>query len=151
MVSHDRHLLANTAEEFYLIHNGEFAEFEGDLDDYESWIRSNEKDSASSSAETKNGLAENEKTDKKEQRQLAAAKRVNMAPLRKREKQLEKSIEVLHNELQVIEKNLADPLLYDDASKSKLKDTLFRQGELKVQLRGSEEEWLQVQEQIEAF
>jgi ATP-binding cassette subfamily F protein 3 len=74
-----------------------------------------------------------------------------MAPLRKREKQLEKSIEVLHNELQVIEKNLADPLLYDDASKSKLKDTLFRQGELKVQLRGSEEEWLQVQEQIEAF
>jgi ATP-binding cassette subfamily F protein 3 len=151
MVSHDRHLLANTAEEFYLIHHGEFAEFEGDLDDYESWIRSYEKDSVSSPTGTENNLVENGRADKKEQRQLAAAKRVNMAPLRKREKQLEKSIEVLHNELQVIEESLADPLLYDDDNKSKLKDTLFQQGKLKTQLRGSEEEWLQVQEKIEAF
>ena len=151
MVSHDRHLLTNTAEEFYWIHQGRFSEFEGDLDDYERLIRSSGKEPTGPDSSERSSMTGNGKPDKKEQRQLAAAKRVHMAPLRKRGKQLEKSIEKLHGELRAIDESLADQSLYDDVSKSRLKGTLLRQGELKVQLRASEEEWLQLQEEIETL
>ncbi len=39
IVSHDRHLLSNTVDEFYSIHNGVFAEFKGSIHDYETWLK----------------------------------------------------------------------------------------------------------------
>lgn len=38
VVSHDRHLLRNTVEEFYLVHNKQVEEFTGDLEDYQKWL-----------------------------------------------------------------------------------------------------------------
>ena len=44
VVSHDRHLLRNTVEEFYLVHDKKVEEFKGDLEDYQKWL--NEQNSA---------------------------------------------------------------------------------------------------------
>lgn len=38
IVSHDRHLLRNTVDEFYLVHDGQVEEFKGDLADYQKWL-----------------------------------------------------------------------------------------------------------------
>lgn len=38
VVSHDRFLLGAIVEEFYLVHNGKVQEFDGNLDDYHSWV-----------------------------------------------------------------------------------------------------------------
>lgn len=35
VVSHDRHLLRSTTDEFYCIHQGQVEPFSGDLDDYQ--------------------------------------------------------------------------------------------------------------------
>ncbi|MEC8804393.1 MAG: hypothetical protein VXX24_06435, partial [Pseudomonadota bacterium] len=82
-------------------------------------------------------------------RQEAAAKREREAPLRKREKQLERKIEDLNSELRSLETQLSDSTLYDDSNKKQLTNLLQRQGELKIQLAGLEEAWIEVLDQLQ--
>ena len=151
IVSHDRHLLGNTVDAFYSIHEGVFAEFKGDLKDYEKWLGKQESAShklEERTATTRAGTTSH-KLDKKHLRQEAAAKREREAPMRKREKQLERKIDDLNSELQSLETQLSDSTLYDDSNKKQLKDLLQRQGELKTQLADIEEAWMEVLEQLQ--
>ena len=151
IVSHDRHLLGNTVDAFYSIRKGEFAEFKGDLKDYEKWLGKQESAShklEERTATTRAGTTSH-KLDKKHLRQEAAAKREREAPMRKREKQLECKIDDLNSELQSLETQLSDSTLYDDSNKKQLKDLLQRQGELKTQLADIEEAWMEVLEQLQ--
>ena len=146
VVSHDRHLLTNTVDEFYSIHQGRFTEFKGDLHDYEKWL--SQGAGADTPANTNEATSGKVKMDKKEQRQLAAAKRGELAPLRKREKRLEKQLDKLQAQLHNIEQSLADESLYSEAQKGTLSDILQKQGQLKSQLEQNEELWLSTQEDI---
>ena len=151
IVSHDRHLLGNTVDAFYSIHKGVFAEFKGDLKDYEKWLGKQESAShklEERTATTRAGTTSH-KLDKKHLRQEAAAKREREAPMRKREKQLERKIDDLNGELQSLETQLSDSTLYDDSNKKRLKDLLQRQGELKTQLADIEKAWMEVLEQLQ--
>jgi ATP-binding cassette subfamily F protein 3 len=149
IVSHDRHLLSNTVDEFYSIHQRVFAEFKGDLKDYEKWISKQQTPGQDNPASSNAGCPE-QKLDKKQQRQQAAAIREQKAPLRKREKQLERDIDRLNAELGKIEALLADSALYDDENKAKLTKALQQQGDLKTELAKTEEVWLEVLEQLGA-
>ena len=151
IVSHDRHLLGNTVDAFYSIRKGVFAEFKGDLKDYEKWLGKQESAShklEERTATTRAGTTSH-KLDKKHLRQEAAAKREREAPMRKREKQLERKIDDLNSELLSLETQLSDSTLYDDSNKKRLKDLLQRQGELKTQLADIEEAWMEVLEQLQ--
>ena len=151
IVSHDRHLLSNTVDAFYSIHKGVFAEFKGDLKDYEKWLGKQESAGhrlEARMATTRPGNASH-KLDKKQLRQEAAAKREREAPLRKREKQLECKIDDFNSELRSLETQLSDSTLYDDSNKKQLTDLLQRQGELKIQLANLEEAWIEVLEQLQ--
>lgn len=55
VVSHDRHLLRSTVNEFYLVHDRKVEEFKGDLDDYQKWL--NEQNALAN--EPKSVLAKN--------------------------------------------------------------------------------------------
>ena len=151
IVSHDRHLLGNTVDAFYSIRKGVFAEFKGDLKDYEKWL--GKQESASHKLEERTATARagttSHKLDKKHLRQEAAAKREREAPMRKREKELERKIDDLNSELLSLETQLSDSTLYDDSNKKQLKDLLQRQGELKTQLADIEEAWMEVLEQLQ--
>ena len=146
IVSHDRHLLMNTVDEFYSIHRGKFEEFKGTLADYESWLRNNSEDGSEKSA---SATAEPEKLDKKRQRQLAAAKREEVAPLRKLVKQCEQQMEKLQRELARIEEALTDEGLYDESRKTELTKLLQEQGKYRSELQEAEEQWLAAQERLE--
>ncbi len=151
IVSHDRHLLGNTVDAFYSIRKGVFAEFKGDLKDYEKWLGKQESAShklEERTATTRAGTTSH-KLDKKHLRQEAAAKREREAPLRKREKQLERKIEDLNSELRSLETQLSDSTLYDDSNKKQLTNLLQRQGELKIQLADLEEAWIEVLDQLQ--
>ena len=151
IVSHDRHLLGNTVDAFYSIHKGVFAEFKGDLKDYEKWLGKQESTGhrlEARTATTRPGDA-SQKLDKKQLRQEAAAKREREAPLRKREKQLEREIDDLNSEIRSLETQLSDSTLYDDSNKKQLTDLLQRQGELKIQLADLEDAWMEVLEQLQ--
>lgn len=147
VVSHDRHLLMNTVDEFYSIHKGVFAEFKGDLKDYEKWL------STQTFSDTEEAVAvePQQKVDKKEKRQQAADRREKLAPLKKQERRLEAEIEKLQTKLTNIENSLADENMYLEESKNDLNALIQEQGALKSQLLKQEEAWLEVQEEISNF
>ena len=95
------------------------------------------------------GPTTSQKLDKKQLRQEAAAKREREAPLRKREKQLERKIDDFNSELRSLETQLSDSTMYDDSNKKQLTDLLQRQGELKIQLADLEEAWIEILEQLQ--
>jgi ATP-binding cassette subfamily F protein 3 len=43
VVSHDRHLIKSVADSLWLVADGKLQEFQGDLDDYQQWLRSRGK------------------------------------------------------------------------------------------------------------
>jgi len=147
VVSHDRHLLSNTVDEFYSIHNGRCQEFEGDLHDYEKWMQEQSNSSTGTSA-TSLG---DKKEDRKEQRQQAAAQRQQLAPMKKEIKKLEQQIEKAQIELTAVEESLADPTLYDEARKKDLTDILQRQAKLKSHSDQLEDQWLAKCDALEAL
>ncbi|MEX0618280.1 MAG: ATP-binding cassette domain-containing protein [Pseudohongiellaceae bacterium] len=88
--------------------------------------------------------------DKKQRRQLAAARRERVAPMRTRLKFLEKEIEKLQHRLSGIDRRLADQELYDEARKPELTALLQDQGQLQAELTASEEEWLALGAELES-
>ncbi len=87
--------------------------------------------------------------DKKEQRQIAAAKREQLAPLRKKLKDLEKSIEKIQHELKKIENELANESLYKEENKNQLTELLHLQGNLKSKMETKESDWFSMQHELE--
>ncbi|MEP6884118.1 MAG: ATP-binding cassette domain-containing protein [Gammaproteobacteria bacterium] len=50
IVSHDRHLIKTVADSLWLVADGKLEEFDGDLDDYQGWLRSRGKKDPSAGA-----------------------------------------------------------------------------------------------------
>ncbi|QIM63417.1 ABC transporter ATP-binding protein [Pasteurellaceae bacterium Orientalotternb1] len=156
IVSHDRHLLRSTVNEFYLVHDGKVDEFKGDLDDYQKWLNDQnallesgkKAEFAKNSAEL-TACHDNSAANRKEQKRLEAERRQQAAPLRKKLTQLEKNLEKLTACLTDLETALASPELYEAENKAKLTETLAKQVETKKQLEDVEMEWLDVQSELE--
>lgn len=161
VVSHDRHLLRSTVNEFYLVHNHKVEEFKGDLDDYQKWL--NEQNALAN--EPKSVLAknsenataceptanENSAANRKEQKRLEAELRQQTAPLRKKITQLEKDLEKATEKLNKLEAMLAESEIYEAKNKAKLTDTLAKQLEAKRQVEEIEMQWLEAQEELEGM
>jgi ATP-binding cassette subfamily F protein 3 len=150
VVSHDRHLLRNTVNEFLLVADGNVSEFDGDLEDYYKWMQQQKTNSASAEKETTTASESDSKVDKKAQRQQSAAQRAQLKPLTNKLKNLESQLEKLHKRLGEIETQLGDSSIYDDKNKAKLQELLAEQGKLQTQLDETEENWLIVSEELEA-
>lgn len=154
VVSHDRHLLRSTVNEFYLVHDKKVEEFKGDLDDYQKWL--NEQNSLELAKSTENStasMAENKESavNRKEQKRLEAELRQQTAPLRKKITQLEKDLDKASSQLAELEALLASSEIYEAENKAKLTETLAKQVEAKQKVEQIEMEWLEAQEQLEAM
>ena len=150
LVSHDRHLLRNTVDEFLLVANGSVTEFKGDLDDYQAWLIQQRRNLAPTkmvSRENKSLSAD----QKKEQKRLAAEQRSLLRPLKNKITNLEKTIDTLQVKLQNHEDILADADIYTAENKDKLKKILASQAEDKAQLEDTEELWMEKLEELEAL
>ena len=145
MVSHDRHLLETTVDEFWLVANGSVTRFDGDLDDYARWLQQNRRDGKPAREEkTDDGL------DAKARRQLAAQKREQLRPLKKQVEKLEKQLSDCDHQLADIETALGDESLYnDDSRKNEMNGLLGNQARLKKQHDDMEEQLLEAMEALE--
>ncbi|MBK8103739.1 MAG: ATP-binding cassette domain-containing protein [Cellvibrionales bacterium] len=144
VISHDRHLLRNSVDEFWRVHDGEVSEFDGTLEDYHRQLS---KQNSAEAVEKKS--AANAVQDKKTQRQESAQLRQALAPLRKRAGELEKNIAGKQKKLADIEQALSDSALYEAEKKSQLQKALEEQGTLRKQIEDWEVEWFNIQEQLE--
>jgi ATP-binding cassette subfamily F protein 3 len=89
--------------------------------------------------------ADERKARKREEAEL----RKKLSPFRKRQASLEAEMEKLQAKLGEVEQALADPGIYDDSNKERLKTLLGQQAELKRQQEVAEADWLEVSETVE--
>ena len=153
VVSHDRHLLRNTVEEFYLVHDKQVEAFDGDLEDYAKWLNdshSQEKSAVKNSEVFKESESENSSRNRKEQKRREAELRRQTAPIRKQLAKLETEMDELTRRLAGIETQLADSELYHAENKEKLTALLAQQVQTKKALDEAEINWLAAQEELES-
>ena len=155
VVSHDRHLLRSTTDEFYLVHDHKVEPFDGDLDDYQKWLAEEQK--TENKPETVNVASKNDSiqnvsaTDRKEQKRREAELRAQMQPIKKELQKMEQKLELLTEQLQNIEQLLADPAIYENDKKTALTELLLKQSKIKSEQEDTEMNWLDLQQQLEDF
>jgi ATP-binding cassette subfamily F protein 3 len=137
VISHDRHLLRNTVDEFFLVAEGAVREFDGDLNDYQKWLKN-----YSRITEVVEPAVIEAPVDKKLSLQESAEKRKKRDPITKQIKQIEAKIEKLQKRISDIEVTLSDGNIYTEDNKLQLKDILAKQAEVKKNLSDYEEQWL---------
>ena len=146
LVSHDRHLLANTADEFMLVANGKAEIFDGDLEDYKQWLLSFRREEK---AEERATADEKPADDRKAQRRAAAAMREQLKPLTNRLKTIERDMAQAEKKLAELEQQLADESLYTGAKQQEIAELNRAQAQQRESLESLEMEWLEISEQLE--
>jgi ATP-binding cassette subfamily F protein 3 len=165
VVSHDRHLLRATTEEFIIVADGRLQPFDGDLDDYKNWLFQTKLGKGGDTtplpskidtpAANAAAAAPISAVDRKEQKRQEAEERQRMAALKKpienRIKRLEEQMAKLNARKAEIDARLLDPAIYEADKKEELKTLVADQAFMVRDLGTLEEEWLALQEQLESL
>lgn len=167
LVSHDRHLLRATTDQFLIVADSKLQPFDGDLDDYRDWlfktkliVKTATSDTSApamalpvAEKKTQEALLPSSATDRREQKRLEAQERQRLAALRKplesRIKRLEEQIAKCNDKKTGIDARLAAPDIYDAARKDELKTLIADQAYCSKELGQLETEWLEQQEALE--
>ncbi len=153
LVSHDRHLLRATADEFMIVADGRLRPFDGDLDDYRDWLFKSRMAVTPAGPDASLASADTPALDRREQRRIEAEQRQRLSslrkPLEKRLQQVEAAMEKNEQERSLLEASLAQPDIYDASRKEDLRKLLARQAEVRKSLDSLEAEWLELQDSLE--
>jgi ATP-binding cassette subfamily F protein 3 len=136
LVSHDRSLIRAVADELWLVADGSAKLFDGDLEDYKSWIE------ARRPRETVQVQPE------KPRQETAAAKPKRKALLSKQTK-LEAELNKAQDELAEINGKLADPATYASCSGDFIAALNARREILESKVAELEESWLELEMSLE--
>ncbi|GGX84821.1 ABC transporter ATP-binding protein [Litchfieldella qijiaojingensis] len=154
VVSHDRHLLRATVDEFWRVADHRVAPFDGDLDDYRVWLKARLEGERREARQDKAERQESTgmpREDRKAARRAAAELREKLRPLKRERDRVEAEMTKVEAALEEVETCLGDADLYTEESrKDELTETLARQGELKSRLDALEQQWLDAEEALEA-
>jgi ATP-binding cassette, subfamily F, member 3 len=132
LISHDRHLVKTTVEQFYLIHDQKLSEFDGDLDDYANWLMNLQRVEFNKTVDVKKSI------DHKEQKII-----------KNRIKKLENLIDEYQKKLDNLNQELCSETLYEPGQQKALLKLQEQQSELEKLLMNAENEWLELMEKIE--
>ncbi|SDB97282.1 ATP-binding cassette domain-containing protein [Paraburkholderia lycopersici] len=160
LVSHDRHLLRATTDQFMLVAKHRLQPFDGDLDDYRDWLlqhaaeqRAALKEAASGTANGANGAATGDSVNRREQRRQEAEQRQKLAhlkkPLQAKIGKIEKEMDALNSEKSTLDAFVADPASYEPERKGRLTEAIRRQAEVAARLEALEADWLDAHEELE--
>jgi ATP-binding cassette subfamily F protein 3 len=159
LVSHDRHLLRASTDQFMLVAHHRVEPFDGDLDDYRDWLLEHaaQARSAARAAHAEAGDAVDGLTagaaNRKDQRRQEAQVRQKLAqlkkPLQTRIARIEKEMETLNAQKAALDAFVADAASYEPAMKPRLTETLRQQADVQSRLETLEAQWLEAQEELE--
>lgn len=133
LISHDRHLVESTCDALWRVADSRCEPYDGDLDDYARWLRS----------QRDGGRSEPVRTG-------AAKAVVDTRALRDQIKKLDRQMARLSDALAAIDARLADPDLYDPARRAEATRINQEQTALRAQLLEVESAWLSASEALEA-
>ena len=139
LVSHDRHLLRATTEQFLIVADGRLRAFDGDLEDYRDWLLKSKAGKPAAPPQAR------EKPAPAPARKPAASRKT----LESRIKRLEELMQRLNQKKAEVEGRLADPAIYLDSSRQALDGALSDQAHITRELGELESEWLKKQAELE--
>ena len=164
LVSHDRHLLRTTVDSFWIVADGCVQAFDGDLEDYRDWLTQHQANARREDAATRQALrsdvstandAEISNIDRKQQKREEAEQRQRLALLRKpidiKLAKVEKELEQAQTKIAKLDALIADPDLYSEARRQERVSSLAEHGELTKRAGQLEEQWLELQTELEAL
>ncbi len=150
VVSHDRHLLRSCCDELWLVDAGCAALYDGDLDDYASWL-----------AEQRNATpveAPQAATDKAERLQQRAAAKASRQALLAERRKLSKDIEQIERQLSAwqeekagLDAQFADPAFYSQVAREQSEAMQRRAAALATEIEQAEMRWLELQDALDAL
>ncbi|AWB33340.1 ABC-F family ATP-binding cassette domain-containing protein [Orrella marina] len=155
LVSHDRHLLRTSVDQFWIVGDGQVTQFDGDLEDYRQHTLSRSGAStetstdASAQAEDGSQAQGDRKQQKREQAQLRQQLSSLRKPLQSRLTKIETQMQALASRLEKIDQQMQDPTFYESADSNLRQQTLKDHGQLTRDHEVLEEQWLEVSQEIE--
>lgn len=142
LITHDPHLVTLAADRLWLVHEGRVTPFDGDLDDYRTLLAERARAARGPQADTT--------PTRRDERRERAENRQALAPLRQRVTKIEAEMAKLQKESALLEKKLGDPTTYARFKPEDIAWATQRQGAIAKQVAALEEEWLELQEKLEA-
>jgi ATP-binding cassette, subfamily F, member 3 len=146
LVSHDRALLREVCDEFWLISKGRLSPFDGDLDDYQRWLQEQAKEAAKAAKAGSSSMANSSSRDgRKAATQARLQGTEQLRPLQQRVTLMEKEIPTLESQ----KKSAAEEMSRSDCSPERMAELGKQFKNLEQQLTTLENEWLETQSKIE--
>ncbi|WP_282799524.1 ABC-F family ATP-binding cassette domain-containing protein [Bombella apis] len=154
LISHDSHLVESVADQLWIAENGTITPFDGDMDDYRTWLderarqatQENQSQAARSRKDTDDDIPQ---PDRNQQRAQRKEQTRQLAPLRRKIRDLETRLERLEKAKTQLEAKLADPDLYQS---SRAEDIATLNSDLALVSQKQDEtemHWLEAQEELE--
>jgi ATP-binding cassette subfamily F protein 3 len=152
-------MLRATADDLWLVADGSVKPFDGDLDDYKSWLSKNAK---ADKAEKDKKLAKAGKVvevvkpvavvvDKKQSAEQRQQNAVLRKPLQTELKKLEVDLAKLQTAISPLTSKLADGSFYNTATPDEVAKTLREHQQLTAKIEPIEARWLEVEVALEAL
>jgi ATP-binding cassette subfamily F protein 3 len=154
LVSHDRALLREVCDEFWLVAHGRVEPFDGDLDDYQKWLLEQSREPARAAREAAapapaaGGGAEATANRREERKAQAAARQkieAQAKPLKQEQARIERSLA----EAQAEQARLLDALGHPDTPPAERAEQGRRLKQLEQDIETLETRWLELGEAIE--
>ena len=145
IVSHDRHLLALTADRLVVVANGGAKDFAGTLDEYRELVL------GGSNGRPRTNGQPGAKLNRKDARRLAAKEREMTKSLRKAVTDAERKLERLTALLTEIDRALFDETTYEGPEKNlTMTELMKKRAEIESALTKAEARWLEANEALES-
>ncbi|MDT8448960.1 MAG: ATP-binding cassette domain-containing protein, partial [Wenzhouxiangellaceae bacterium] len=142
-VSHDRHLLNKTVDDYWLVADGAVRPWRNGLAGYRDWVRQAGNAGKQQAASTAGS--------RKAERRRKATERERLKPLTDRIRKLTAEIEKMEARKQALAEELADPALYENGQADRLKRLLAEDGQIKSSLEDLEAQWVDAEHQLETL
>ncbi len=130
IISHERHLIETCADRLWLVREGTVMPFEGDMDDYAALVL---------------GRGEAPRREEAPIRKPQPAARPSPQTARRRIAEIERAIDDIRQKIEVLDRALADPLIYSEEPK-KAADFARLRARLALDLDAAETRWLESHE-----
>ena len=136
IVSHDRSLIRSVADELWLVADGEAKLFDGDLEDYKSWIETRRPREVATQS-------------RQEKPSTQRSQRPNRKALQSKQNKLETVLATAQAELAVVDQKLADPATYASPDRDKISEMNAAHARLEAKVAELEESWLELEMAME--
>ena len=137
LVSHDRSLIRAVADELWLVADGEAGLFDGDLEDYKSWIETRRPREAAAQPQP-------------EKQRREAVPKSNRKTLLSKQGKLESALASAQGELAEVNRQLADPATYSSLARDEISKLNTLHSSLEQKVAELEESWLELEMALEA-